>query len=989
MRIIDEGVAVEVDAATLRRGDHYEFPCGCRVPLLRDRAPLPAGHLPIPYSIEDVPLDCPAVYSMLSSGRTKGVFQLESPLAKQWTKRLQPQNIEHLSALVALLRPGCLASKDDRGVSMTELFCRRKNGEEPVEIAIEAVRSILEPTYDVMCYQEQLMRMSQVLAGFDLVEVDTLRKCVTGDTMFVSKTRGWISIHRLLEEGYEDDLFLVMGPDGVQQWKQVEKIWPTGKQEVAKVQTKEGAFVRATSKHQFLTDVDWKTRESLADGDNLVGVRKVSYDGHDSISRDLALVIAGIVAEGTFSDKHNKVARFVNHDAYMMSEFIRSFRGAFGHEDFWHSRDGYQVELRIKERLVLEKYIEYGKSETRRLPDCMMGMTKESTADFLSYLLACEGGVTEKSGQFEFASKSPILPFQVKLLLLRFGIRSSYRYYEDKKRCRLIVQRIEDRRLLHQNLTHLWPEGKVRSLEQGLERFNNFTTDTIPPTITSRMIEEHPDALKGEKSRVLVRNISRARFSRLAERTGSFYWAALPHGRQCYEPIRSVEEESNSVETFDFTVAGGDTPYIVANGLVIHNSVGKKDQKLLTQVGEKFVEKAAAHGVINREQAEAVFENIRKSGRYLFNKSHSVSYAINAYWTAHWKAHFPLQFYCSYLRWAAEKSDPLKEIRQLVADAKYFGIEVLPPRFSELRRHFSIADGVRVTFGLADVKGVGDTVYDKIVRKTRETEAELGSEAVSWDWYTFLTRASDAFGASAVRRMIEVGALRDLPHHRQRMLAEHDVWGRLTDTEKRHVWGLGDPIHEIDPARPVSNLEDALEQLLQRVLGHTKGTKKSPSKPKYAVAAKRRDVVQSLLDLLRRPPSPLQDTPYFLASKEEEGLGIPLTASQVEGVDRSQVNCTVREYANGFEPRGGTYIFAVEIEEVHEREVANGDNRGRKMGRLFVRDETGLLDDVVAFPDTWDKCGTVLRRAGSVVALKGKRSYRDRSSFFVDDAWLL
>jgi DNA polymerase III alpha subunit len=86
---------------------YYRFPCGCQWPLLGE----PPSHDELPlldFDVEKAPTDCPATWGLLGKGLTKGVFQLESSLGKTWTKRLKPESLEHVAALGALLRPGCL-----------------------------------------------------------------------------------------------------------------------------------------------------------------------------------------------------------------------------------------------------------------------------------------------------------------------------------------------------------------------------------------------------------------------------------------------------------------------------------------------------------------------------------------------------------------------------------------------------------------------------------------------------------------------------------------------------------------------------------------------------------------------------------------------------------------------------------------------------------------------------------------------------------------
>tara|TARA_R110000796_G_scaffold163506_1_gene280454 strand:+ start:2846 stop:4405 length:1560 start_codon:yes stop_codon:yes gene_type:complete len=116
-------------------------------------------------------------WDLFKDGKTKGVFQLESNLGKSWSKKLSPNNLEELAALIALIRPGCLKAVID-GKSMTQRFVDRAKGLEEIEYLDDSLEDILKPTYGVLVYQEQSMRIAQKLAGFDLKQADDLRKAI-------------------------------------------------------------------------------------------------------------------------------------------------------------------------------------------------------------------------------------------------------------------------------------------------------------------------------------------------------------------------------------------------------------------------------------------------------------------------------------------------------------------------------------------------------------------------------------------------------------------------------------------------------------------------------------------------------------------------------------------------------------------------------------------------------------------------------------------
>ena len=125
-----------------------------------------------PLDLDTVPLDDPKVYQMLRAGRTTGVFQFESPLATDMLRSMRCDRFDDLVASNALMRPGPL----DAG--MHRVYQRRKRGEEPVVYALPELEEVLSPTYGVITYQEQVMRIAQILAGISLAEADVLRKAV-------------------------------------------------------------------------------------------------------------------------------------------------------------------------------------------------------------------------------------------------------------------------------------------------------------------------------------------------------------------------------------------------------------------------------------------------------------------------------------------------------------------------------------------------------------------------------------------------------------------------------------------------------------------------------------------------------------------------------------------------------------------------------------------------------------------------------------------
>ena len=121
-------------------------------------------------NISKIPLNDPNIFKMLSSGETKGLFQLESSGVRSSLKQMKPTQFEDIVALVALYRPGPMSN--------IPIYNECKNGLKKPDYIHESLEKILKPTYGIIIYQEQVMQIAQTLAGFTPGEADILRKAM-------------------------------------------------------------------------------------------------------------------------------------------------------------------------------------------------------------------------------------------------------------------------------------------------------------------------------------------------------------------------------------------------------------------------------------------------------------------------------------------------------------------------------------------------------------------------------------------------------------------------------------------------------------------------------------------------------------------------------------------------------------------------------------------------------------------------------------------
>lgn len=160
--------------------------------------------------LDEIPFDDPKVFDMLGRGKTDGVFQLESEGCTRFVADLKPKNFAHLYAVLAIYRPGPL------GADMHKSFARRVNGKEKptyIEDSLhkmmtrrqrEALAPILDETLGLLCYQEQVMKISQVVAGYDMSEADNFRKIIGKKKLDLLEGLHDDFVSRSVENGFDE-----------------------------------------------------------------------------------------------------------------------------------------------------------------------------------------------------------------------------------------------------------------------------------------------------------------------------------------------------------------------------------------------------------------------------------------------------------------------------------------------------------------------------------------------------------------------------------------------------------------------------------------------------------------------------------------------------------------------------------------------------------------------------------------------------------------
>lgn len=353
----------------------------------------------------------------------------------------------------------------------------------------------------------------------------------------------------------------------------------------------------------------------------------------------------------------------------------------------------------------------------------------------------------------------------------------------------------------------------------------------------------------------------------------------------------------------------------------LRKSIGKKNVQLMAKIKTKFLSGCKATKTVSESEAEEIFGWIEKAQRYQFNLSHSISYAMNAYLSAYTKAHFPKAFFCSYLRFAKDKIDPQQEIKELVRNANEMDIIVKLPDIRLLNKLFAIHDD-NIYFGLTDIKGVGQSVFDKII----ELNTKYKINDISY--MSFMLNILCNINSTAAKAIICSGAIDFYKKNRTEILFEYEVFASLTKKEKEYCDTL------------LSNNISSID-IMKYLMNHKK------------VNTKRKKVIQDLLYSLINPPYSLIDKIEWLADNESALLGCAISCSKLDTYDITMTNSTCKEFKNNTYSKN--ILIAGEISNINVIKTKQGKCPGQNMAFVSIEDQTGSLDSVIFFPEQYEK----------------------------------
>ncbi|OGC78448.1 MAG: DNA polymerase III subunit alpha [candidate division Zixibacteria bacterium RBG_16_50_21] len=364
-------------------------------------------------------------------------------------------------------------------------------------------------------------------------------------------------------------------------------------------------------------------------------------------------------------------------------------------------------------------------------------------------------------------------------------------------------------------------------------------------------------------------------------------------------------------------IASETAGYTLSRADILRKAMGKKIAELMKKQRDDFIKGAKSRG-ISKETAEKIFDQIDTFGRYGFNKSHSLAYALVAYQTAYLKTHYPLEFMAATLTSELGDTD---RIVVLLEECKRMGIEVLHPDLNDSFADFQVT-GNKLRFGLAAIKNVGLSAVESIVT-AREKSGKFTSI------FDFCSRVDlRLVNRKSQESLIVAGAFDSVNSNRAVLVSGLDLalqYGQAKQKEKAggQTSLFAGSVHKDSSA--------------------------SPSLPEV-----------SAWDL------------YDTLSKEKEILGFYLSGHPLSDYKLElQKLCThntesVTDIPDNRDVTMGGIIVATK---------ANVDRKGKQMAFATLEDFTGRVE-LIIFSDVYERCRPLVK-SDSLVLVKGTSSTRE------------
>lgn len=770
--------------------------------------------------IEDISLNDKKTFELLSKAETIGIFQMESSGMRDLTKKIKPKEFNDIIALVALFRPGPMHMLDD--------YIQRKAGDIPVKYDHPLLKPILEDTYGIMLYQEQVIEIASVIGGFSLSKADLFRramgkkipevmeqekaafiegatkngigkkaaekiyshverfagygfnKCVIGSTGIVDAETGKIvTIKELFDKKQTIEYTFSCGENLKIIKAKIKNIFNNGIKPVYKIKTSLGREIIATANHPFFTIDGWKHLNDLCIGEK-IGLTRVTPCVENKtcyIESYKLITLAGILSEGNTC--HPCGVYYYNNDKLLVDDFVMSA-----------SKFDNTIPTVKARRGCYEVYTGAGKDAVFQPGQAPWnkGFNKDTYAIAQSLIPHRKSGVRlwiEKLGLDYKKANEKFIPQDI------FSL--------DNEQLALFIGRLwsgDGFVFSKNNIIPFYATASLVMCQQIQELLLRFG-------VLSRMTKKYFNyKYKG----AMCKKIGYALYLYGTDSINTFIHQIVPHiiGKDSqvnqllsyYENVKPNQETKDTIPSKIKYIVREEKEKLGLTWRELEHKTGicmkefygglksyKKgfrrktilnlaqffeSQRLLRLVNSDiFWDEVDSIEYIGQEQTyDLEIEGTHNfvANGIIVHNSHSAAYAMIAYETAYLKANYPVEFMAALL--TSEKGNTDK-IVDYIDEANRIGIKVLPPCVNESFYKFTVVGG-SIRFGLSAVKNVGEGAIESIV-KVRGTHGPFKS------LYDFCEHVDlRLVNRKVVESLVKCGAFDSFKLHRSQLMAMLD-----------------------------------------------------------------------------------------------------------------------------------------------------------------------------------------------------------------------
>lgn len=652
--------------------------------------------------IYSLPREDKRVMQFFQEGWTGDVFQFGSDGLTSYCRMVKPDTMIDLINMVALFRPGVISTGGHYN------YINLKHGKKQPEYDF-GLKEVTKETFGIIVYQEQVMKACQIIGGFSEVETDDIRRCLHKDTLFFIEGEGYKSIKNIPKKtkihthSYFESKFNIAN-----------RIFKSGKKECIEIFTNSG-FISVTKDHKIFTNFGWIEAKDLTPNHYVLRDKKEKY-GNLDIEKNKLYLLSALITEGSLGIKG--ACHFTNKDKEELIKFKELIIDLNKYKNT--QKNGDCLDIYFDNSLVEELDLNFVKSEFKELPNWCLQMNEECTKFLLGSLIDFDGSIynSNRNNYINYCTKSPKLINQVSLLLSNIGVSGqisqdsdkiynlfiNYDYGKCYKQLFNYSKKINKSLYIDTFGGGIIPYNLWSPILKSLIKESGFYEHELIGNVGINSLGENYEI----SAETLNKYLKQCGRSKILESylNNEIFWSKI-------KSIKDIGVE----EVWDFNMSSEISPQAFANGILVHNSMGKKKESVIRPYKEKFIKGAIDKGC-KEEEAESIWKKLEVFSGYGFNKSHAACYALMGYISQYLKVYYPLQFWTTALQFA-DKDEILRYVAEMNTASPE--ISIVPPDINKSDLNFKVdLQSKKIYWSLNRVKYLGEVGIETIIKEREE-----------------------------------------------------------------------------------------------------------------------------------------------------------------------------------------------------------------------------------------------------------------------------